>query len=278
MDNIKTAICQLKVFSDKDSNISKAADMIDRAAAGGARIVVLPEMFNCLYQPELFLEAAEIVEGGATLSMLSNKAKEHGLLLIGGSIPEKVPDEHKVYNTCFVFGPDGALIARHRKLHLFDVSISGKITVTESEIVKPGNELTLFDALGMKFGLAICYDIRFPELARLLALGGAQIIAVPAAFNTTTGPAHWHPTMRSRAIENQVYIAAACPARNTDSTYRTYGHSMIVDPWGKVLAEAGEDEQIIFADIDITYLEKVRRELPLFKHRRTDLYKLKDVT
>ena len=274
---METAICQIKAVPDKEANISKAALMIDRAAAKKARIVVLPEMCNCLYQPELFLEAAENVEGGATVTMLSEKAGEHGILLIAGSIPEKVPDEPKVYNTCFVFGPDGALIARHRKLHLFDVSISGKITVTESEIVKPGNELTLFDALGMKFGIAICYDIRFPELARLLALEGAQIIAVPAAFNTTTGPPHWHPTMRARAIENQVYIAAVCPARNTDSSYHTYGHSMIVDPWGKILAEAGEDEQIIFADIDMAYLEKVRRELPLFKHRRTDLYGLEEI-
>jgi len=272
---MKAAICQIKISPDKAANISKAAGMIDAAGSEGADIVVLPEIFNCPYEMDFFRGAAETPPSGPTLDMLSGKAAEHKLLIIGGSIPEKIEASDLVYNTCFVFDESGKIVARYRKAHLFDVSISGKIIHQESDAVAPGNELVVFEWKGLKIGLLICYDIRFPEAARLLALEGAQMIAIPAAFNTTTGPAHWHLTMRSRAVENQLYLIAASPARDMQSSYHAYGHSIVVDPWGTVVAEAGEEEEIIYAEIDTAQIEKVRRELPLLKHRRADLYNIK---
>ena len=271
---MKAAICQIKNLSDKAANISKAAGMIDAAKSEGAQMVVLPEIFNCPYEMDLFPGAAETPSSGPTFDMLAGKAAEHKLLVIGGSVPEKIEGSDRVHNTCFVFDETGQIIARYRKVHLFDVSIKEKISVSESDAVEPGDQFVVFEWNGFKIGLLICYDIRFPEAARLLALEGAQIIAVPAAFNTTTGPAHWHLNMRMRAVENQLYLLAASPARNMQSTYHAYGHSLVVDPWGKVIAEAGEGAEIIYADIDTAALEKVRCELPLLKHRRTDLYSL----
>jgi omega-amidase len=271
---MKAAICQIKNLPDKAANISKAAKMIDAAKSEGADMVVLPEIFNSPYEIDLFPDFAEAEPSGPTLDMLAGKAARHKLLVIGGSVPEKIEGSDRVYNTCFVFDETGKIIARHRKVHLFDISIKEKITVTESDVVEPGDEFVVFEWNGFKIGLLICYDIRFPEAARLLALEGAQIIAVPAAFNTTTGPAHWHLNMRTRAVENQVYLLAASPARNMQSAYHAYGHSLVVGPWGKILAEAGEDEEIIYAKIDKDHLEKVRQQLPLLKHRRTDLYSI----
>jgi len=158
-------------------------------------------------------------------------------------------------------------------MHLFDVDIPD-IEFKESDTITPGNRVTVVDTDPIKIGVAICYDIRFPELFRLMALKGADIMVVPGAFNMTTGPAHWKTTVRARAIDNQTYVAAVSPARNTNLSYVAYGHSIIVDPWGKVIGEAGYGEQIICATIDISYLKNVREELPLLKNRRTDIYEL----
>jgi omega-amidase len=159
-------------------------------------------------------------------------------------------------------------------MHLFDVDIPGGVSFQESAIVSPGNQITVFDTQYGRMGVAICYDMRFPELMRLMVLEGAEIIVVPAAFNTTTGPAHWHETIKMRAVDNQVYFAAASPARNMDSTYHAYGFSSIVDPWGTVLASADETETMISAPIDPARQEAVRQQLPLLKHRREDVYEL----
>ena len=271
-NNFKIALCQMKVVDDKKANLEKATDMIEMAAIEGAEMVVLPEMFNCPYDTNKFRDYAESSENSPSLKAVNNAAKENGVFLISGSIPELLED--KVYNSSFIYDNNGNLLNVHRKMHLFDIDIPGEISFKESETISAGNSVTVVDTALMKIGVAICYDVRFPELFRLMALDGAGLMVVPGAFNPTTGPAHWETTIRARAIDNQVYMAAASPAMNNELSYHAYGHSMVVDPWGKVIARAGEGEAIIHATIDGSYIETVREELPLLKNRRTDIYDL----
>jgi len=270
-DNFRIGLCQMKVLDDKMLNLGKAIDMIDRAAKEGVEMVILPEMFNCPYDTNKFKAYAESRDSSKSLKAISTAAKNHGVYLVAGSIPELL--DGKIYNSCFIFDRKGQIIDVHRKMHLFDVDIPD-IEFKESDTITPGNRVTVVDTDPIKIGVAICYDIRFPELFRLMALKGADIMVVPGAFNMTTGPAHWKTTVRARAIDNQTYVAAVSPARNTNLSYVAYGHSIIVDPWGKVIGEAGYGEQIICATIDISYLKNVREELPLLKNRRTDIYEL----
>ncbi len=265
---IKIAICQLKVKNHKKENLAKAANMV-RESAKNANIIVLPEMFNCPYNIDLFPAFAEKYPGETT-NILSSLAKELKILLIGGSIPET--EDHNIYNTCFIFNQHGKLIARHRKIHLFDVDIKGKISFKESSVLSPGNKITVFNTNFCKIGICICYDVRFPGLVSKMASMGAKIIIVPAAFNMITGPAHWHVINRARALDNQIYFVSASPARNQNSSYTAYGHSMIVNPWGKIIKEAGHSEQILYGSIDLDYLEKIRSELPVLKHKRKNIY------
>ncbi|KAB3534470.1 carbon-nitrogen hydrolase family protein [Alkaliphilus pronyensis] len=273
MENSFTvAICQMLVVDDKAKNLEKAEDMILKAVKDkGAKLVVLPEMFNCPYDNELFRQYAEELPGETT-KMLSRLAKELNVFIVGGSIPEK--SGGKIYNTSFVFNDKGENVGRHRKIHLFDIDIKDKITFKESDMLGYGEDITIIDTPFCPIGVAICYDIRFPELMRLMALSGAKVFIIPAAFNMTTGPAHWHQLLKVRALDNQVYVVAAAPARNNNAAYIAYGYSSIVNPWGKAIAEANEKEDIICGEIDLNYLERVREELPLLKHRRTDLYNL----
>jgi len=270
-DNFRIGLCQMKVLDDKMLNLGKAIDMIDRAAKEGVEMVILPEMFNCPYDTNKFKAYAESRDSSKSIKAVSMAAKNHGVYLVAGSIPELL--DGKIYNSCFIFDRKGQIIDVHRKMHLFDVDIPD-IEFKESDTITPGNRVTVVDTDPIKIGVAICYDIRFPELFRLMALKGADIMVVPGAFNMTTGPAHWKTTVRARAIDNQTYVAAVSPARNTNLSYVAYGHSIIVDPWGKVIGEAGYGEQIICATIDISYLKNVREELPLLKNRRTDIYEL----
>ena len=266
------AVCQMVVSDDKAANLKKAEKMIREAVREeNADLVVLPEIFNGPYDVAVMQDSAED-EDGPTCRMLSTLAKELGIIIIGGSIAEKSGDN--LYNTSFTFNEEGIRLGRHRKLHLYDVDIPGGISFQESAVVMPGNEITVFDTSVGRLGIAICYDIRFPELIRLMVLQGAEIIIIPAAFNTITGPDHWHETIKIRAVDNQVYMVAASPARNHASTYHAFGHSKIVDPWGTVMAEIDEKEGIISAKLDPERLKKVRMELPLLKHRREDLYNL----
>jgi len=266
-------ICQIKVAGDKKENLAKARAMINEAATRGSQMVILPEMFNCLYQESLFPAFAEEYPAGPTFQMLAETAREEGIYLVGGSVPER--DGPALYNSSFAFDPRGRLMARHRKAHLFDVAIAGGISFQESKTLSRGMEITVVKTALCTFGLAICYDIRFPELARLMALEGAEMIILPGAFNMTTGPAHWELLLRSRAVDNQVYLVGAAPARDLAARYLSFGHSAVVDPWGRVVARADEKETIIYAGIDLALVAKVRRELPLLHHRRTDLYELK---
>ncbi len=270
-DNFRIGLCQMKVVDDKDVNLEKAKDMIGKAADNGAEMVVLPEMFNCPYDTSKFKDYAESRFKSKSLEAVSSAATEHDVYLVAGSVPELL--DQKLYNSCFIFNGYGKILDVYRKMHLFDVDIPG-VVFNESEVITPGNRVTIVDTDLVKFGLAICYDIRFPELFRLTALKGADLMVVPGAFNMTTGPAHWETTLRARAIDNQIYIAAASPAQNKDHSYVAYGHSMVVDPWGRVIAKADYGEEIIYANINRKYLKKVREELPLLKNRRTDIYEI----
>lgn len=269
----KIGVCQMPVVKSKEQNISKARSMIKEAAAGGCSLVVLPEMFNCPYNSSLFPEYAESYPEGSTLKMLSAAASEEKIYLVGGSIPER--EENIIYNTSFVFGPRGELLAKHQKVHLFDVDLPDGLSFHESRTLGAGKNVTVVKTDLCTLGVAVCYDIRFPELIRLMALMGAEIVILPAAFNMNTGPAHWELLLRTRAVDNQVFIAGASSARDTEASYVSYGNSLIADPWGKIIAQAGENETILYGDIDLQVLKETREALPLLKHRRSDLYELR---
>lgn len=274
-NSFKIGICQMQVAENKDSNITKARSMIGEAAARGSRLVVLPEMFNCPYASNLFPKYAESFPDGETIKMLSLAAKEEAIYLVGGSIPER--ENGLIYNTSFVFGPRGELLAKHQKVHLFDVELSGGISFQESKTLGYGKSITVLKTEICTLGVAICYDIRFPELSRLMAVMGAELIVIPAAFNMTTGPAHWEMLLRARAVDNQVFVVGAAPARDRNASYVSYGNSAVVDPWGKIIVRADDKEEIIYGTIDLSLITKTRRELPLLKHRREDLYQLKSL-
>jgi len=259
----------MEVVDNKELNLATAARMIREAAAEGCQLAVLPEMFNCPYARHYFPVYAEPIPGLTSMRM-SELARETGIYLIAGSIPER--DGEQIFNTSMVFSPEGKMIARHRKLHLFDVDIPGGITFFESDTLSPGKDVTVFNTAHGRMGLAICYDLRFPELARTMTLQGAEVIIYPGAFNQVTGPLHWEILLRARAVDNQVFVLAASPANTPGGVYPAYGHSMIVDPWGKVIAEAGRREELITARIDLEAVDQVRKEIPVLKHRRPEIY------
>ncbi|MBQ0052465.1 MAG: carbon-nitrogen hydrolase family protein [Treponema sp.] len=279
---MKLSLIQLKNLQNNDKNIDHAIEMIEKAAAGGADFVVLPEMFTCPYQASKFpLYAQE--EGGTNWKKLSEAAKKFGVYLCAGSMPELEVKrdccEHveNIYNTSYVFDRNGNQIARHRKAHLFDVDIKGGPRFKESDSLTAGNEITTFETEFGTFGLMICFDIRFPEMARLIQLKGAKMILVPAAFNMTSGPKWWELMFRTRSVDNQIFTAGCSPARDTNANYVAWGHSMVANPWGTVLGELQEDEEILTVEIDFSEVEKVRAQVPLTTARRVDLYKLEEI-
>lgn len=271
MSSVTVGICQMGVVEDKQVNIDRAGRMIAEAAAQGSRLVVLPEMFNCPYQSELFPQYAERFPDGPTIAMLAACAAKHQVIVVGGSIPEQ-DEAGNIYNTSFIFNEQGTLLGRHRKVHLFDVAIKGGTVFQESATLAAGSEPTLVETSLGKVGVAICYDIRFPELARKMVLQGAKILVYPGAFGPVTGPAHWKLLLRARAVDNQVYVIGAAPALNAAAEYKAYGHSMLVDPWGRVLAIASEAETVSIGKVDFRTLDRVREELPLLRHRKPEVY------
>ncbi len=272
MDNsFKIGVCQMMVGEQKETNLSRARSMIKEAAAHGSRLIILPEMFNCPYSSHLFPLFAED-SNGESVRMLSESARSEGIYLVGGSIPER--EEGQVYNTSFVFGPGGDLLAKHRKIHLFDVDLPDGLSFRESNTLGCGSNITVLKTEICTLGIAICYDLRFPELSRLMALQGAELFVFPAAFNMNTGPAHWELLLRTRAVDNQVFIAGAAPARDVNASYISYGNSTVVDPWGSIISRAEENETIVYADINLGLIGEIRESLPLLKHRREDLYNL----
>lgn len=267
--SFRVALIQLAVKASKADNLARAGEQIRKAAANGAKLVCLPECFGFPYGVQYFPKYAESIPG-ETSEMLSKAAKENGVYLIGGSMSET--ENGKLYNTCLVYGPNGELLAKYRKLHLFDIDIPGKITFKESDCFTAGGNLSVFDTPYCKVGLGICYDLRFAPLAQLYAKQGCKLLFYPGAFNMTTGPLHWELLQRGRALDNQVYVASVSPARDEGASYVAWAHSMLVDPMGKVVAatEAGED--IVFGDVDLEHLESVRKQIPITKQTRNDIY------
>ena len=265
----KLALCQLKGSYDKEESRQTVRRYVTEAASNGADVIALPEMWDCPYSNDYFREYAETADG-ETVKFMSDLAAELGVYLIGGSISEI--DDDKVYNTAFCFDREGRMIGRHRKTHLFDIDVEGGIRFMESDTLTAGDSATVIDTEFGKIGVAICYDVRFPELFRRMTLDGARMVIMPAAFNMTTGPAHWDITMRARALDNQIFFAANSPARDEEGIYVAYGNSCIVSPWGDFIAHADEKECILYADIDFDYEDSIRNQLPLLKHRRPELY------
>lgn len=263
-DKLKLAICQMTVTADKEANLEKAGGMIDEAAAQGCGLAVLPEMFNCPYSTSQFRAYAEN-PGGPSWRFLEEKARTKGIYLIGGSIPE-LDEEGRVFNTSLIYDPQGTLIGKHRKVHLFDVDIKGGIRFKESETLSPGETLTVVDTAYGPIGVAICFDIRFAEMMRAMAFAGARLIVIPAAFNMTTGPAHWELTFRARGLDNQLYMAGAAPARNESASYVSWAHSLVTDPWGRVAADQGTDEGVLLHELDLAEAGAVREQLPILKN------------
>lgn len=265
----KLAVIQLRTELDKSVTMEKAERMVREAAEKGAKVVVLPEMFNCPYAQGWFRKSAD-AENGESVEEMSRWARENGVILIGGTIPEK--EEEKLYNTCFVFNEQGEIIAKHRKMHLFDVCIEGGICFKESKNFAAGNEITVFDTSYGKMGVIVCFDIRFPELVRTMAKRGAEVIFCPAQFNMTTGPRHWELTIRARAMDNEIYFVGASAARYEGFDYETWGHSTVAGPFGMVEASCDEREQILYCDVDLNEVDSVRRQLPTFLNLREDMY------
>lgn len=277
MTKFTIALCQLSVTSDKAMNIGHAHRAIENAAENGAKLVVLPEIWNCPYSNENFLKYAEdfdIEDESPSFSMLSEVARVQGITVVGGSIPEL--SSGRLYNTCCVFGADGKLKAKHKKIHLFDVHIPGDITFMESDTVTAGNEATVVDTDVGRIGIGICHDIRFPELAMLYAARGAHLICYPGAFNMSTGQLLWELMQRARAVDNQLFVATCSPARDTKASYITWGHSTLVGPFGEIIATTGHHETTIMAEIDYSLIQLRRESLPLDKQRREDIYQLID--
>jgi omega-amidase len=276
---LKLAMCQMLVGTDKAANLATAARAVRDAAAAGAQLVALPECFNSPYATDQFPVYAETIPRCAaevdavqqpSTAMLIRAAKEHQVYLIGGSIPER--DGAGVYNTSLVVSPQGELVAKHRKVHLFDISVPGGITFKESDTLSAGNSVTVFDTPFCKVGLGICYDMRFAPLGQLMRDMGAKLLVYPGAFNMTTGPPHWELLQRARALDNQLFVATASPARNPDSKYQAWGHSSIVGPWGDVLATTEHGPAIVVTEIDLARADEIRTNIPISKQVRTDLY------
>ncbi len=312
MNSFKIALCQHKIRESLDENLEAAASSVAKAAAAGAVIVSLPEMFLCHFVPQQMREHAQTASG-SIVKALSRMAAENGVWLIGGSFPEigsDIKSEMKngkgkdsenqdnaaagrqprtvsaeaygkrtensenqsgtgsaLYNTCPVFAPDGTLAGMYRKRFLFDVDIPGKVSSCESSVFTPGDSSLVVDAGFVKFGVALCFDIRFPELFIDMAKAGAELIFVPAAFSARTGPDHWELLNRARALDSQTFVAGADIARSEDAPFAGHGYSCVADPWADIIARAGAEEEILYADIDLTRVKEIRQNLAVLKHQ-----------
>jgi deaminated glutathione amidase len=268
---LRVAAIQMNSREDKATNIETALRLIDRAASTGARLVALPEIWTYLGPEEGNRENAEPIPGPLT-DLLADRARRHGIYLHAGSYHEVRAGDPRLFNTAVVIGPEGDILGKYSKIHMFDVVLDGVASYQESATISPGDEIVTVEIDGVSVGLAICYDLRFPELFRILALRGADVIVLPAAFTMTTGKDHWEILIRARAIENGVYMVAPAQVGADASGKWCYGRSLIVDPWGTVLATAPDRETVITADLDLAYLAKVRRQVPSLANRMPDRY------
>src|SRR3954464_14784987 len=269
---VRAAAVQLNSTEEKDRNLAAADRLTRAAAADGAGLVVLPEKFNVLGTPEHYREGAETLEG-PTIGWARDAARELGIDLVAGSIVERREGRDKLSNTSVHVGPDGEVKAVYRKIHMFDVVVGGQ-EYRESESEERGDELVTSDsANGVPLGLTVCYDLRFPELYRILAIEGARVITIPAAFTKVTGQAHWEILLRARAIENQAFVVAADQVGAHPPDKESYGGSMIVDPWGEVLARAPDEPSVVSAELDLARQDEVREQLPSLANRMPGAYR-----
>lgn len=292
---ISVASCQVSVTADKLLNIEHVASTIARACEIPTDLVVLPEIWNSSYATSAFPINAEVIPfvgqrpdpvENPSASMLCEQAKLHGVYIVGGSIPEKEIDGTggtKIYNTCLVINPLGEIVGKHRKVHLFDINVPGKIAFKESDSLTAGDEVCVVDTPWGAIGVGICYDIRFPELAMIMRARGCKMLVYPGAFNMVTGPAHWELLQRARAVDNQLFVISCSPARissegsqKNPTAYIAWGHSSIVSPWGEVLKNAGHEEEIIHAVLDFNEVDTMRANIPCWSQKRNDVYEIID--
>ena len=263
------AAVQLNSQDDLDKNLERVRARVDEAADRGARVVVLPENFAFFGEEARRAEIAEDLGGrGPIVSLLGERARARGIWIVAGGMAERSGEASRPFNTCAVFAPSGEVVARYRKVHLFDVDVPMGGRYRESESTTPGAEPVVAEVAGLRLGLSVCYDVRFPELYRALSAQGAEALVVPAAFTLHTGKDHWHVLLRARAIESQAYVIAAAQWGKHPRNRQTYGKSCIVDPWGEVIAQATEGEGVVTASFDPAYLAQVRASLPALTHRR----------
>jgi predicted amidohydrolase len=270
-DEIRAAAVQLNSTADKARNLATAERLVREVAAGGAELVVMPEKWNLLADGDVLAGGAEPLDG-PSVGAARAWARELGIHLVAGSFAERVEGSDRVFNTSLHLTPDGEIAASYRKIHMFDVDVEG-VAYRESRHEQPGDEVTTTDVDGVKVGMTVCYDLRFPELYRILAVGGATVITVPSAFTEATGRDHWHVLLRARAIENQAFVIAANQAGDAPPHFRSYGHSLIADPWGRVLAEQPAGEGAAVADLDFEELDRVRAAVPSLANRRPQAYR-----
>jgi deaminated glutathione amidase len=270
-DRLRVACVQMNAANEKDDNIERVERLVAQAAATGADVVMLPEKWTGIGPPDLIRAVAESLDDGEATLAMRDWAKRHGITLHGGSIVERREGREKLSNTSVVVDPEGEIAAVYRKIHLFDVQVGGHV-YRESETEEPGDQLVRTEVEGWKLGLTICYDLRFPELYRLLALEGCEALAVPAAFTLYTGKDHWEPLLRARAIENQCFVVAANQWGSYADGKAAYGRSMIVDPWGVVLAQAPDGDGVISAELDHERIADVRRRIPALANRQPAAY------
>ncbi len=267
MRRFVAAAVQMASNSDRARNLARATELVGEAAARGAKLVVLPEVFAWRGPRDAEAGQAEPIPG-ATTDAMGAVARSAGLWLCMGSMLEVGPDDGRSFNTSVLIAPSGEIVARYRKIHLFDVELPGQVSVCESAARAPGADVVVVPTELGSIGMSICYDLRFPELYRRLVAGGAELLTLPSAFTFVTGSAHWAVLCRARAIESQCYVLAANQTGPSAHGHRDFGHSMIVDPWGTVVAEAPEGEGLAIAEIDRDYISRVRREMPCLDHRR----------
>lgn len=265
----RVGLVQMTSTDDVAANLAAAEKLVGEAAARGAELVALPENFAYLRREGLPVPCAQPIDGEFT-AFLADQAREHGIWLLGGTFPEAIPGSARVYNTQVVLDPQGSCVAHYRKIHLFDVDLraAGGQAFVESQTVAPGDEVVVVETPFGGIGLSVCYDLRFPELYRQQAVRGVRFLSVPAAFARETGKDHWELLLRARAVENQAFVLAPAQCGEHNAERASYGRSMIVDPWGLVLARAGDRPGVVVADCDLEEQDRVRRDLPVLGHRR----------
>lgn len=269
--SLRVGVVQMRSSADKAANLELAERLVGLAASRGAEIVVLPEKWNAIGSADVFRGNAETLATGETPRAMADWARRLGVGIIGGSISERRVGSDRLANTCLVFSPEGEVLAVYRKIHAFDVEVGGR-RYRESDTDDPGGEIVSCELCGWRTGLSICYDVRFPELYRILALRGCRVVAVPADFTFFTGKDHWELLLRARAVENQYFVAAAAQWGARDEGTVAFGRSMIVDPWGVILAQAPDEDCAFVAELDTAAVERVRAALPSLQNRRPDAY------